>query len=171
MIYIQKEHQWAHLTGVFNMYGHALRLWLALLRPFLAHANRPQERQMQGTQQLFLSRSYYIAITMKETGNPAQSDIIIVQFYIGYAGGIFPVCYFLQFDNMDTYDRISALAFSILSICCNTCAIFYYLLLNSSCSNTLNFRSSRKSPKVPLSSNLTIPNHVEMFDYSQLGFL
>lgn len=64
------------------------------------------------------------------------------------------VCYFLQFDNMDTYDHVSALSL-LYSGCCNTCAIFYYL--DSSSSDTLNFRSSRKSSRVFL---LTISRYV-----------
>lgn len=78
-------------------------------RPFPAHIEC--RRRSRGTDTS--SYSSYIAITMKETGNPAQSDIIIVQFYIGYAGGIFLVYYFLQFNNMDTYDRVSQLLYVI----------------------------------------------------------
>lgn len=79
--------------------------------PFPARMERRQQKHSADTS----SYSNYIAITMKETGIPAQSDIIIVQFYMGYAGGIFPVCYFLQFNNMDTYDRVSAL-FNVIHV-------------------------------------------------------
>lgn len=123
-----------YLTVVFNMYGHALRLWLAVLILFPLIWNADND---WGQRHLFLFPLHRNHNERNRESNTIRHHHRSILYWVRRWN-----LSRLLFPAIQQYGHVCS---CIRAPQCNTCAIFYYL--DSAWSNTLNFYRAKDLPE------------------------